>query len=51
MDEFVTCDRCEKIIKNDEYVEYRKEILNVTVKIHMCFECLEELIERDLSFC
>ncbi|MCC0627733.1 MULTISPECIES: hypothetical protein [unclassified Clostridioides] len=47
MDEFVTCTRCGRTIniKENNYVKYEKEALNLGFTLYFCLDCLDELIE------
>ncbi|HFL3558415.1 TPA: hypothetical protein ACG3PI_003457 [Clostridioides difficile] len=49
MDKFVVCNRCERAVdaEGDGCVKYEKEVLGITVTLHMCLDCLEELMFED----
>ncbi|MGO1044473.1 hypothetical protein ACTPEO_17200 [Clostridioides difficile] len=49
MDRFVVCDSCGETVdsEKDGCVEYDKEVLGVVKTLHMCLDCLEELMQEE----
>lgn len=50
MEEFITCNRCEKIIdmENDGGIKYEKKGKHeVVATLYMCIDCFDELMYED----